>query len=229
MPLPPKPPRALLLDLDGTLVDTLGDFVAALAATLAEFGRPALTPEVVEGLIGRGSEHLLRGALLATGPAEAVAALEAPAWEHYQRHYRMLNGQAARVFPGAAELLRRAQAAGLRLACVTNKPAEFADTLLRHVGLREPIEALVGGDTLPQKKPRPEPLWAACAALGLEPAEAWMVGDSRHDVQAARAAGCPVLLLAHGYNHGEPAEAAGADAVYPDFTALAEALALPGG
>lgn len=217
--------RALLFDLDGTLVDTLGDFVAALDATLAELGRPPVPPATVAGLIGQGSEHLIRGVLAATGPAEAVAGLEAPAWAHYQRHYRRLNGQRARVYPGAAAVLDQARAAGLALACVTNKPVEFAEALLQHCGLHGPWAVVCGGDSHPHKKPHPLPLLATCRQLGVDPAQALMVGDSRNDVQAARAAGCPVVLLAHGYNHGEPAESAGADAVFADFAALARALA----
>lgn len=220
--LPPfdRPLRAALFDLDGTLVDTLGDFVAALDAMLADLGRAPVPAATVETLIGQGSEHLIRGVLAATGPAEAVAALEAPAWAAYQGHYRRLNGRRARIYPGAAAALGRAQAAGLLLACVTNKPAEFAEALLRHCGLRAPFALVCGGDTHPRKKPDPLPLQASCAALGVAPAEALMVGDSSNDVRAARAAGCPVVLLSHGYNHGEPAQAAGADAVLDHFDQL---------
>ncbi len=215
-----RPLRAALFDLDGTLVDTLGDFVAALDAMLADLDRAPVPEALVETLIGQGSEHLIRGVLAATGPADIVGALEAPAWHAYQGHYRRLNGRKARVYPGAAEVLQRARAEGLRLACVTNKPVEFAETLLRNVGLREPFALVCGGDSHPRKKPDPLPLLASCAALDVAPAEALMVGDSSNDVRAARAAGCPVVLLSHGYNHGQPVAGAGADAVYDHLDQL---------
>jgi phosphoglycolate phosphatase len=201
---------AALIDLDGTLVDTVGDFEVALGRTLAELGLPPVDRAFIERTVGKGSEHLIRTTLAHAG---GVPALYDAAWGHYQRHYQAVNGQHAPVYPGVAEGLERLRAAGLRLACLTNKPLAFARQLLATKGLSEHFEHCFGGDSFARKKPDPLPLLKACEALGSAPARTLMVGDSRNDVQAARAAGCPVVLVRYGYNHGEPAEQAGADRV----------------
>ncbi len=200
--------EAAIVDLDGTLVDTLGDFEAALAATLRELQLPGLSRAAIEPMVGKGTEHLLRSALHAVGgPASAFDA----AWAAYHRHYPLINGHHSAVYPGAAEGLRALGAAGLRLACVTNKPRAFALGLLAAKGLAGDFLHVFGGDDVERKKPHPEALLKACAALDAEPARTLLVGDSSNDAQAARAAGCPVVLVTYGYNHGEPVRSVDAD------------------
>jgi phosphoglycolate phosphatase len=208
---------AALIDLDGTLVDTIGDFEVALALTLADLGLPAVTRGFIERTVGRGSEHLIRSTLAEAGGAQAQ--FEA-AWRHYQRHYQAVNGRHAPVYAGVADGLARLRAAGLRLACLTNKPLAFAQALLARKGLAVHFQHCFGGDSFERKKPDPLPLLKACEALGTEPARTLMVGDSSNDVKAARAAGCPVVLVRYGYNHGEPAERAGADRVIDSLAEL---------
>ena len=215
-----QPPQAAIIDLDGTLVDTLGDFTAALNAMAGALGLPAVSSQVVEGFIGKGSEHLIRCVLAHLG---APASLYPQAWDAYQSAYRGLNGRWAQVYPGVEEGLRALRSSGVRLACLTNKPGEFARDLLRAKGLAPSFEVVFGGDAFERKKPDPLPLLKTCAALGTAPADTLMVGDSRNDAAAARAAGCPVVLLTYGYNHGEPVRAVDADA-YVD--SLAEVAAL---
>ncbi|NML42125.1 phosphoglycolate phosphatase [Ramlibacter sp. G-1-2-2] len=193
--------QAAIIDLDGTLVDTLGDFSAALAGTLAELGWPAVPKETIEGFIGKGTEHLLRTTLAHVG---APASLYEPAWDAYHRIYPTINGRHSQVYPGVAEGVAQLRAAGLRLACLTNKPTEFARELLRAKGLAGAFELVFGGDAFERKKPDPLPLLKTCAALGTLPAQTLMVGDSSNDAAAARAAGCPVVLVTYGYNHGRP-------------------------
>lgn len=202
--------EAALVDLDGTLVDTIGDFEVALARALGELGLPAVTRGFIERTVGQGSEHLIRSTLAEAGgePHQFDAA-----WRHYQRHYQAISGRHAPVYPGVADGLVRLRAAGLRLACLTNKPHAFAQQLLAAKGLAVHFEHCFGGDSFERKKPDPMPLLKACEALGTAPARTLMVGDSSNDVKAARAAGCPVVLVRYGYNHGEPAESAGADRV----------------
>jgi phosphoglycolate phosphatase len=200
--------QAAIIDLDGTLVDTLGDFSAALDAMLAQMGRPPVPVAVVEGFIGKGSEHLIRSTLAHVG---APATLYDEAWEIYQRVYRGLNGQRAEVYPGVPEGIARLRAAGLRLACLTNKPTEFARELLRAKGLAPEFEVVFGGDAFARKKPDPLPLVKTCEALGTAPSRTLMIGDSSNDAAAARAAGCPVVLVTYGYNHGEPVRGVDAD------------------
>ncbi len=218
MSLPPLPTlQAAIVDLDGTLVDTLGDFTVALNATLSELALPTLERTAIERMVGKGSEHLIRSALHAVG---AHADRFRDAWAAYQRHYDATNGRHADVYPGAREGMERLRAQGLKLACVTNKPGRFAEDLLRAKGLRGCFDVVFGGDAFEHKKPHPQPLLEACRALGSEPARTLMVGDSSNDAQAARAAGCPVLLVTYGYNHGQPVTEVDADAWVDSLAAL---------
>ncbi len=210
MSLPPLSHfQAAIVDLDGTLVDTLGDFTVALNGTLAELSLPTLERAAIERMVGKGSEHLIRSALHAVG---AHADRFRDAWDAYQRHYATTNGRHADAYPGALAGLQSFRDAGLRLACVTNKPGRFARDLLEAKGMLGYFDEVFGGDAFEHKKPHPQPLLMACQALGSEPARTLMVGDSSNDAQAARAAGCPVALVTYGYNHGEPITAVDADA-----------------
>jgi phosphoglycolate phosphatase len=201
---------AAIVDLDGTMVDTLGDFVAVLEAVLRELGQRSVSREFVGLTVGKGSEHLIRRALAEVGASEA---LYEQAWALYQQHYRVINGEYSVVYPGVNEGLARLVARGCKLACLTNKPTAFAVELLRKKGLDGYFTLVFGGDAFERKKPDPLPLLKTCEALGSQPAQTLMVGDSSNDARAARAAGCPVVLVSYGYNHGEPAASAGADRV----------------
>jgi len=223
---------AVLVDLDGTLVDTLDDFVAALQATLALLPPPfsdyRATREHVQHMIGKGSEHLVYSVLdaalaaaaatpgaaqRAAAPAVAAdAAVRALAVKHYLEQYAQVNGRAATVYPGVREGLQQLRAAGLRLACVTNKPTVYARALLQSMDLAAAFELVVGGDATERKKPAADPLLWACQHMKLVPQRTLMVGDSSNDAQAARAAHCPVLLVTYGYNHGLDVRQADADA-----------------
>jgi phosphoglycolate phosphatase len=224
--MPPVPPlRAAIVDLDGTLVDTLGDFTAALNIMLRALDRPELPAQVVAGFIGKGSEHLIRMAL---AHVKAPADCYERAWEHYQHAYRGLNGRWSAVYPGVVEGLAALRQAGLRLACLTNKPGEFARDLLAAKGLAGSFELVFGGDAFERKKPDPLPLLKTCEALGTEPSATLMIGDSRNDAAAARAAGCPVVLVTYGYNHGEPVREVDADAWIDSLGAIGPVLRAPG-
>ncbi len=149
-----------------------------------------------------------------------VEALYPQAWARYQHHYQAINGHHAQVYPGAREGLQALRAAGLPLACLTNKPQAFAEQLLRAKGLDGFFQHVFGGDAFARKKPDPLPLLKTCEALGTAPARTLMVGDSRNDAQAARAAGCPVVLVGYGYNHGEPVRQVDADGFVDALTEL---------
>ncbi len=201
---------AAIVDLDGTMIDTVPDFELALAGALADLGYPPVGRAFIGRTVGKGSEHLLRCTLREVG---APADLYDRAWDGYQRHYLAINGQRSVVFAGVIEGLERLRASGLRLACLTNKPTAFAKPLLAEKGLASYFEHVFGGDAFARKKPDPLPLLKTCEALGTLPARTLMVGDSSNDAEAARAAGCPVVLMTYGYNHGEPVADARPDAL----------------
>ena len=204
------PLQAAVIDLDGTMIDTLGDFAVALNAVLGELALPSVPRAFIERTVGKGSEHLIRSTLAQVG---GHAALYERAWALYQQHYNAINGQHAVVYSGVEEGLRRLRARGLKLACLTNKPTAFAEPLLHMKGLAGYFSAVFGGDAFERKKPDPLPLLKTCEVLGSTPARTLMVGDSSNDAQAARAAGCPVVLVSYGYNHGEPVSGVDSDGV----------------
>jgi phosphoglycolate phosphatase len=210
IPPNPLPLQAAIVDLDGTMVDTLGDFDAVLNITLAELGLAAVDRAFIERTVGKGSEHLIRSTLAQVG---APASLFDAALTLYQRHYLRLNGDHAAVYPGVLEGLEGFRRRGWKLACLTNKPLAFARPLLEKKGLAGFFEVVFGGDSFERKKPDPLPLLRTCEALGTLPARTLMVGDSSNDARAARAAGCPVVLVSYGYNHGQPVGEVDADGV----------------
>jgi phosphoglycolate phosphatase len=200
--------RAAIIDLDGTMVDTLGDFEVVLNLVLQELGLPGIDRKAIEHMVGKGSEHLIRSVLAHVNGAPA---LYDRAWQAYQQHYREINGRYSDVYPGVLEGLAALRGAGLKLACLTNKPNAFAGPLLEAKGLGAFFDVVFGGDAFERKKPDPLPLLKACEALGSAPEDTLMIGDSSNDARAARAAGCRVLLVSYGYNHGEPIREVPAD------------------
>ena len=214
---------AAIVDLDGTLVDTMGDFVVALNLMLADLLPQGLAGSTLEAaavsrLVGKGSEHLVKSVLnqLQAQSAQAQPAIDLIAnydlaYARYQQHYAAINGQHARLYPGVLSGLRHLCESGLKLVCLTNKPLAFARELLKLKGLDGFFCEVFGGDSFERKKPDPLPLLKACEFLGTLPARTLMIGDSSNDARAARAAGCPVLLVTYGYNHGEPVRAVDAD------------------
>ena len=216
--------QAAIVDLDGTMIDTLGDFEVALNRALADLDLPPATRTLVERTIGKGSEHLIRSVLAHVCDPRSVDHLYEPAWQRYQHHYLAINGQYAAVYPGVVAGLQQLREAGLQLACLTNKPLSFAKPLLQAKGLDGFFTHVFGGDSFARKKPDPLPVHRTCEALGTLPAHTLMVGDSSNDAQAARAAGCPVVLVRYGYNHGEPVDGVDADAHVDALTDLAALL-----
>ena len=216
----------LLCDLDGTLVDSLPDLAAAIAELLDQEGRPGLTHEAVAAMVGDGVPKLIERALAATGGVPAKAALAALV-ARYMPIYEARLTRLTRPYPGAIETLRALKAAGWRLAVCTNKPAAPSRMIVAELGFEGLFEAVSGGDSLPVKKPDPGHLLGLIEVLGAAPGATVMLGDSRNDVQAARAAGLPVIAIAHGYG-GTPAQELGADRVIESFDELPAALAALG-
>jgi phosphoglycolate phosphatase len=233
---------AAIVDLDGTMVDTLDDFCVALDGMLGDLPPPYARHQVkrtdVAQWVGKGSENLIKTVLagvsigfkqsssganefpLPTAIEEPSESIFEQAWTSYQRHYLSINGQHATVFPGVMEGLAHLKTQGLKLACLTNKPLAFAQALLKDKGLDGFFEHTFGGDSFDRKKPDPLPLLNTCEALGTRPGRTLMLGDSSNDAQAARAAGCPVWLVTYGYNHGQPIRAVDADGFTDSLASL---------
>jgi phosphoglycolate phosphatase len=209
---------AAIIDLDGTMVDTMGDFVVAVNLMLRDLGHKPVDRAVVALRVGKGSENLVKSVLNHVA-APSIRAQAAPeniadidrALDLYQQHYLAINGQFAHVYPGVVDGLLALQRAGLELACLTNKPVAFARELLKLKELDGFFSQVFGGDSFAAKKPDALPVLKTCEALGTEPDQTLMVGDSSNDAQAARAAGCPVVLVTYGYNHGVPITQVDAD------------------
>nr|WP_315252220.1 phosphoglycolate phosphatase [uncultured Duganella sp.] len=195
--------RAAIIDLDGTMLDTIPDFHVAINSMRAELGLGPITQQQIALMVGKGSENLIRSVLSLDWDARRVEAAFEAAMQSYQRNYLAINGNHSTLFPEVIAGLEAMKANGLRLACVTNKPISFTTPLLKLKGLDRFFDVVYGGDSLPRKKPDPLPLQTVCADFGLQPAQVVAIGDSSNDAQAARAAGCPVLTVPYGYNHGE--------------------------
>lgn len=205
--------RAAIIDLDGTMLDTVPDFHVAINRVRAEFGLATLTQEQIALMVGKGSENLIRAVLALDYDAAGVAERFDAAMDAYQRHYLAINGQNSTLYPDVVAGLEALKAQGLRLACVTNKPIAFAEPLLKLNDLYRFFDVVYGGDSLPRKKPDPLPLLTVCRDFDLPAAQVVAIGDSSNDAQAARAAGCPVLTVPYGYNHGESIHAIDSDGI----------------
>ncbi len=216
---------AIAFDLDGTLLDTVHELAAAVNALLDELGYPPLAQEVVGGLIGKGMANLVRRSLaLATEVSpEAVDDFDVKdALGRYQAHYASRLGRATRLFPGMVEGLLRLEAMGIPLAVITNKATRFVRPHLVAAGIERFFSVVIGGDDLPTKKPDPGPLQHAAALFGIPPRLLLMVGDSANDVDAARGAGCPVLVVPYGYREGRPVQDLRADGIVASVAELAD-------
>jgi len=194
--------RAAIIDLDGTMLDTVPDFHIAINRMRAELDLAPISAERIKLLVGKGSENLIRSVLALDFDAARVEAHFEQAMAAYQRHYLSINGDFSTLYPDVMAGLEALKAAGLRLACVTNKPIAFALPLLQQKKLARFFDIVYGGDSLPRKKPDPLPLQQVCRDFQLAPRQVVAIGDSSNDAQAARAAGCPVLTVPYGYNHG---------------------------
>lgn len=213
-------PRLVLLDLDGTLVDTVPDLAVCVDAMLAEFGRPPRGEAKVREWVGNGIERLVKRALTDSQDGEPEAELFENALPRFMAHYARNVSEASRPYPGAEALLTFFEKRNVPRVCITNKAARYTEALLADVGWLKRFDLVLSGDTLERKKPDPLPLLHAAGHFGVTPGESLMVGDSSNDVAAARAAGVPIVCVSYGYNHGEDIRSARPDAVIDSLDEL---------
>ena len=215
---------AVMIDLDGTLLDTVPDIAAAAERMLAKLDLPARSPEEIRNFIGKGIPNLVRHCLPDDAGDARATALQAEALALFQEFYFEESGRRTAVYPGVLEGLERFRDMHLRLACVTNKAARFTEPLLERMGMAARFELVVSGDTLARKKPDPMQLAHICAEFLLAPSAVLMIGDSANDVLAARAAGCPVLCVSYGYREGGDVHELGCDAIVESLSEAADIL-----
>ncbi len=205
--------RAAIIDLDGTMVDTAPDFQVAINRMRDELHLAPLALDTIVDFVGKGSENLMRRVLGVDFEKSEVESRFDHALERYQHHYLQINGDHSELYAGVHEGLVAMKKGGVRIACVTNKPIAFARPLLEKKGLIDLFEVIYGGDSLAHKKPHPLPMLTVCNDFDLQPAQVVAIGDSSNDSEAARAAGCRVLTVPYGYNHGQPVQTIDTDGI----------------
>ncbi len=202
-----------MIDLDGTLADSVPDLAVAANRMLREMGRPDLPESAVRTFVGKGIPRLVERALAGAVDGKVDKETLDAALPVFERHYQAVNGKHTTLFPGVMDGLDALRAARLPLACVTNKAGRFTLPLLEQLGIAGYFAQVIAGDTLPQKKPDPAPLLHACRHFKISPREMLMIGDSMNDAEAARAAGCPVFCVTYGYNEGQDVRGLDVDAI----------------
>ena len=217
---PPIQPGMILIDLDGTLVDSVPDLAYCVDEMMARLGRPPHGEAAVRNWVGNGVERLVRRALTGELDGEPSDADFDRAYPVFLELYAENTSKRSGLYPGVREGLDYLLTNGYRLGCVTNKAAQFTLPLLRDLGVLDAFGLVVSGDTLPEKKPHPAPLLHAAAHFGVEPSQALMIGDSVSDVKAARAAGFRIICMSYGYNHGQDIRLAEPDAVIDSMAEL---------
>ncbi len=212
--------RLVIVDLDGTLIDTAPDLAASANAMLEELGMRVHDRETVAKWIGSGISRFVKRALTGELDGEPDKALYDRAYPILLRHYAARVSRESQPYPGVREGMEQLQAAGFELACITNKAEAFTQPLLKDLELADYFKLVLSGDTLPQRKPDPLPLLHACEVFGVTPAQGVLVGDSANDTEAARAAGMPVICVTYGYNRGLDVRSLSPVAVIDSLTEL---------
>ncbi|MFZ6774976.1 phosphoglycolate phosphatase [Undibacterium sp. SXout7W] len=217
--------KAVIIDLDGTMLDTAPDFLVAINLMRTDLSLAPLTLDQVTSMVGKGSENLIQKVLAVNFDQTDITLHFDRAMASYQQHYLTINGNHSNAYPGVFEGLESMRDQGLRMACVTNKPLAFAIPLMQKKGLYDYFELIYGGDSFPRKKPDPMPLQQVAQQFDLLPSQIMAIGDSSNDAIAARAAGCPVLTVPYGYNHGEAIQNIESDGIVETLLEAARLLA----
>ncbi|MBE9515499.1 MAG: phosphoglycolate phosphatase [Proteobacteria bacterium] len=206
-------PDMILIDVDGTLVDSVPDLAYCVDEMMRAMGRPVHGETAVRNWVGNGVERLVRRALIGQLDGEPDDADFEKAYPIFLDLYAENTSKRSCLYPGVQEALDYMKAAGYKLGCVTNKAAQFTEPLLADLGIKDYFGILICGDTLAKKKPDPLPLLHAAEFFGVKPERSLMLGDSISDVKAARAANFEIACMTYGYNHGVDIREASPDAV----------------
>ncbi len=220
-------PKLVLVDLDGTLVDTLPDITFCVDGMLTRLNLPTAGQERVRAWVGNGTEVLVRHALASRLDAAVDEQHYARALSIFTELYAQHTSERSRIYDGVPAGLDFLHRAGVELACVTNKASTFTHKLLKELGLDEHFSLVISGDTLPRRKPDPMPLLHAAQHFAVASEEALLIGDSVNDVKAARAAGFGIVCVTYGYNHGDDIRLSNPDALIDSLAELPELLATP--
>jgi phosphoglycolate phosphatase len=213
-------PEMVLIDVDGTLVDSVPDLAYCVDAMMRELGMPERGEQRVRHWVGNGVERLVKRALIDQLEGEPDEALYARALPVFEALYRDNTSKRSCLYTGVREALDFLQTTGVRIGCVTNKASQFTLPLLQDLGVRDYFEIVICGDMVERKKPDPMPLLQAAEQLETEPQASMMLGDSMSDVKAARAAGFQIVCMSYGYNHGEDIRDYDPDAVVDSMTEI---------
>ena len=212
-------PELILIDVDGTLVDSVPDLAYCIDEMMKQLDMPVRGIDAVREWVGNGVETLTKRALVNALSGEPDAGLFAKAMPIFNALYAVNNSQRSNLYPGVLEALEAFKAdPDYRVGCVTNKAARFTIPILEDLGIKDFFEIIICGDTLEKKKPDPLPLLHVAEKLGVKPENALMLGDSMSDVKAARAAGFKIVCMSYGYNHGEDIRDYNPDAVIDTMT-----------
>lgn len=219
-----KKPDMVLIDVDGTLVDSVPDLAYCVDEMMKAIGRPVHGEAAVRNWVGNGVERLVRRALIGQLDGEPDDADFEKAYPVFLDLYAENTSKRSSLYPGVQEALDYLKGAGFKLGCVTNKAAQFTEPLLADLGVKDYFGILVCGDTLPKKKPDPMPLLHAARHFDVKPENSLMIGDSISDVKAARAAGFEIVCMSYGYNHGVDIREANPDAVIDTMIEIKDLL-----
>jgi phosphoglycolate phosphatase len=215
-------PAMVLIDVDGTLVDSVPDLAYCVDEMMKQLDMPIHGEDKVRNWVGNGVERLVRRALIGKLEGEPDEALYDRAYPVFLELYSENTSKRSCLYPGVKEGLEYLKGEGYKMGCVTNKAAQFTEPLLKDLGVSDYF--IISGDTLPEKKPDPMPLLHAAKFFKVAPEQALMIGDSISDVKAARAAGFHIVCMSYGYNHGVDIREAKPDGVMDSMAELPELL-----
>ena len=213
-------PELVLLDLDGTLVDSIPDLARCLNLALTEHKQQTYNLSVVRNWVGNGIDKLIHRALTNDIDGKANSDIHHKVKSSFMDFYRAEPCQLSDCYPGVREGLKQLQAENMILGVVTNKNEEFVEPILKQLDINQYINIIIGGNTLSERKPHPLPLLHVAQKYNKEPAKSLMIGDSINDVNAARAAGFQIVCVSYGYNHGQDIQNTNPDAVIDSFVEL---------